>query len=178
MPKLSVILLVMTLVVGTYASCPSVTYMQNFDANRFTGVWYEIQAQPNSLNPVKTCNKSVYNLMSSGFSVTTTGLMYGGIPTQSSVTLTFTANPAKMITSRVMGVRPPYEVLDTDYNTYACTHSCIHKVFTYDYVFIFSRGRTLNQAHIDHCRSLFAQYQSSSQNLHRLVNTRQEGCPN
>ncbi|CAL4155442.1 unnamed protein product [Meganyctiphanes norvegica] len=176
--KPHILIVLTTFVVEAYASCPSVTLVENFGSARFTGVWYEVQAQANSFNRVKSCSKSVYTLLETGFNVTTMGLTYSGRPTQSNATLTFKTNPAKMITSRVMGVRPPYEVLDTDYESYACVHSCIHMFFVYDYVFIYSRTRTLDQVHVGHCRALFSQYRTSSRNLHRLVNTNQGGCSN
>jgi len=142
--------------------CPQVNVMQNFDVNQFMGVWYEIQAQPNEWQKIKSCLASQYIRQGDIINIQSKGLNSQGRPTTNQSKMKITNNPARMITDFVPGLSPPYEVLDTDYRTYACVHSCLTVgPVTNNFVFIYSRRRRLSQEKINYCKNLFARYQGT-----------------
>jgi len=172
--RLAVVALAL-LVAAADAVCPRVQLMPNFSTRKFMGVWYEIQAQPNEFQEVKACLKSDYRTNGEIVAVSTQGLNSRGQPVTKTSRMTISSNPARMITDFIPRLSPPFEVLSTDYTTYACVHSCLSVgPVTNDFVFILSRRRTLSQDIINGCRSLFGRYKGV--NLAKLKNTPQSGC--
>ncbi|CAL4150676.1 unnamed protein product [Meganyctiphanes norvegica] len=163
------------LVVVADAACPRVQLMANFNTQKFLGVWYEIQAQPSEYQNIKACLKSNYARNGNTVVVSSQGLNSIGRPTTASSRMSVTRNPARMMTNFIPGFSPPYEVLDTDYSSYACVHSCLSfGPITNDFVFVYSRKRTLSPAAVNHCKSLFSRYKGV--NVSALKNTPQGNC--
>jgi len=170
-----VVVVLAFLVAAADAVCPRVQLMQNFNPQQFMGIWYEIQAQPSQYQEIKACLKSQYSINGNKVVVQSEGLNKSGRYTQKVSRMSFTNNPAKMLTDFIPGFSPPYEVLATDYRSYACVHSCLSVgPVTNDFVFIYSRKRTLSQDKINGCRNLFSKYRGV--NIRALKNTPQANC--
>jgi len=156
--------------------CPDVKLYSNFDPNKFMGVWYEIQSVPSFFFELKSCTKSNYNRTSpETVEIVSNGLDKGGLAATSSSKMTITNDTARMLTEFMEGITPPYQVLDTDYTSYACIHSCLaFGPIKNEFVWVYSRQRTLEEAKVTKCRNIFAQYESVD--IQNLINTPQEGC--
>nr|XP_053634803.1 crustacyanin-A2 subunit-like [Cherax quadricarinatus] len=140
------------------------------------GVWYEIQAEPSFFQSIKSCLSSSYKHHEGHIEVNSQGFDSAGSPVSTKFTLRIVdpENPAHMRSNFVLGVDPPFDVIDTDYQSFSCTHSCISiGGIKTEFVFIYSRNRTLNEDKIKHCHSIFESY---GINVSTLVNTPQEDC--
>jgi len=173
---------VLALILASYVhgDCPNVDLIPKFDVKRYMGTWYEIQAQESSYRTVTACGKSEYSLLSDAVHVVTQGEDESGAPQKDSTKMSISENPARMFTSIrtfLMTLEPPFEVLDTDYESYSCVHSCLSfSLFgTYQYMWVYSRSRTLEQSKIDACRTLFSKY-AGTDVISGLKNTPQVGC--
>ncbi|CAL4173580.1 unnamed protein product [Meganyctiphanes norvegica] len=167
------------LATSAYGNCPQVDLTPNFDTKRYMGTWYEIQAQDSTFRTVTTCGKSEYSLLNDAVHVVTQGENSSGSPVKDSTKMSISENPARMFTTVrtfLMTVNPPYEVLDTDYDNYACVHSCLSfGIFgTNDYLWIYSRKRTLEKSMVEACRTLFSKYRGTDISI--LKDTPQIGC--
>jgi len=183
-PRMSrsvIVMMVLAFMLGVADAqrCPTVSLMPKFETNKYMGVWYEIQSQPSIFQNIKKCLKTNYRRTGKNTVVIASqGKTAYDRPASSMYSMTITQdNPARMITTDfIAGYEPPYEVIDTDYKTYSCVHTCLNVgIFGInDYVFIFSRTRTLSQDKINHCRRLFSKYDQV--NLSTLKNTEQTNC--
>jgi len=163
------------LAVTTDAACPKIPLVKNFNVDKFMGVWYEIQAQPSIFQSIKKCFRSEYKRNGDTIVVSSKGLNNGNRPASSISRMTLTSTPAKMLTDFVSGFTVPYEVVDTDYTSYACVHSCLSfGPITNDFFFIYSRERTLSRKKVEHCKSLVRNYPQVR--LSQLRSTPQNGC--
>ncbi|XP_047501014.1 apolipoprotein D-like [Penaeus chinensis] len=158
------------------ASCPNLQLQQNFMVDEFLGVWYMVQAEDNIFQTLKSCLASTFTLLAENkIQVDSKGLDSSGAPaTTQSVMEADPQNPAHMVTDFVPGVKPPFDILDTDYTNYACVHSCISVVgFKTEFVFIYARNRTLESKLVEHCRKLF---ESNGITTTNLVDVPQSNC--
>ncbi|XP_042239148.1 apolipoprotein D-like [Homarus americanus] len=157
-------------------SCPNLRLMKNFSTDKYMGVWYEIQAQPNIFQSIKSCLASSYKRVKTEIHVLSEGLDSSGASTttKSILKIVDPQNPAHMVTDFVPGVEPPFDIVDTDYKTFSCAHSCLSIVgIKTEFVFIYSRNRTLRSNSTQHCLSIFESY---GIDLSSLVNTPQRNC--
>ncbi|XP_069165995.1 crustacyanin-A1 subunit [Procambarus clarkii] len=163
--------------VGTQAaSCPILKLKQQFSIDKYMGVWYEIQAQPSIFQTIKSCLSSTYTWDGKDVQVYSEGLDSKGAPvlTKSTLKIVDPQNPAHMITNFVPGVQPPFDIVDTDYLTFSCAHSCLSVVgIKTEFVFVYARNRSLSQDIIQHCRAIFKSYDID---VSTLVSTPQDGC--
>ncbi|CAL4127195.1 unnamed protein product, partial [Meganyctiphanes norvegica] len=167
-------LVLLSLVKLIKGACPDVELAADFKTEQYLGVWYEIQGIPSMFQSIKSCFKSTYSLTEDGsIFVESKGLGSGGEPDSTSIKMSISENPARMITDFLSKqINPPYEVLSTDYSSYACVHSCVSVgPITNDFVFIYSREKTLEQDKIDLCRDIFAKYEGTD--INGLVSTPQ-----
>ncbi|XP_076039897.1 crustacyanin-A2 subunit-like [Oratosquilla oratoria] len=164
------------LAVNVRASCPKARPMANFDITKYVGTWFEIQAKPSIFQPIETCLASVYSLQGSkALKVSSQGRKHSGEPASTSSTLNQKSpNTGDFSTDFVAGFTVPYQVLDTDYQTYACVHSCL-SVFTItnEFNFVYSRQRTLDSKNLQHCQKVF---RANGANLEGMQNTQQNAC--
>lgn len=167
------LIFVLSLVKIIEGACPDVDLAPDFNTEQFLGEWYEIQAQASIFQSIKSCLKSNYSREEDGsIIVQSWGLGSSGEPVTTSTSMTISENPARMITNFVPGINPPYEVLSTDYTSYACVHSCVSLgPVMNDFVFIYSREKTLDERKIELCRSIFSKYDTT--NVDDLISTPQ-----
>jgi len=140
--------------------CPNAELKQNFDIDRFLGVWYEIQSQESPLQKIKTCHKSTYYRTDSGVQVKSQGLDKHKKYISTLTNLTFTENPAVFTTDFIGEDIPvPLEVVDTDYESYACIHSCVAVAsIVEDMIFVYARKRRVTLNLINNCLKLYYEY--------------------
>lgn len=158
------------------ASCPAIQLKKEFSTDKYMGVWYEIQSQPNIFQTIKSCLVSAYARVEDHIEVQSKGLDSSGTPTSTKSTLRVVdhLNAAHMVTDFVPGISPPFDIVDTDYETYSCAHSCVSIVgIKTEFVFIYSRNRTLDVSVVQHCRQIFEKYGIDTS---ELVDIAQNNC--
>ncbi|XP_064116301.1 apolipoprotein D-like [Macrobrachium nipponense] len=153
--------------------CPEVKLKENFSPDKYLGNWYEIQSQPSIFQTIKSCMSSSYKMVGDEIQVSSKGLDSSGSPATNTATLSIDPkNPAHMTTDFVPGISPPYDIVDTDYDTFSCIHSCVSIMgMKTEFVFIYSRNRTLNPESVKHCRSIFESYGIDTSGLVDVVQT-------
>ncbi|CAL4215700.1 unnamed protein product [Meganyctiphanes norvegica] len=159
------------------SSCPDVQLHSNFETSKYMGVWYEIQAMPSFFWTIKSCTKANYNQTSPEVvEIESKGFDEAGDNATSSSKMTISKeSTARMLTEFMQGITPPYQVLDTDYTSYACIHSCLaFGPIKNEFVWVYSRERTLEEAKVSKCRTIFSQYESVD--IQALTNTPQDNC--
>nr|XP_027216267.1 apolipoprotein D-like [Penaeus vannamei] len=162
------------------ASCPNLQLMKNFSVDKFLGVWYMVQAEDNIFQTLKSCLASTFTLLAENkIEVNSKGLDSSGAPATTQSTMEVDPeNPAHMVTDfvprSIPPVKPPFDILDTDYANYACVHSCISVVgFKTEFIFVYARNRTLETKLVEHCRKLF---ESNGLSTTNLVDVPQSNC--
>ncbi|ROT83794.1 crustacyanin subunit A [Penaeus vannamei] len=108
--------------------CAKVANQDKFDLRRYSGRWYQTQIIDNAYQPYTRCIHSNYDYSDSdyGFKVTTAGFS----PTTSTRLQgkIYPQRTSLLPTCSLISLRyfsPPYEVVETDYDSYSCVYSCI-----------------------------------------------------
>ncbi|XP_068226196.1 crustacyanin-A2 subunit-like [Palaemon carinicauda] len=125
-------------------NCANVKVQDKFDLRRYHGRWYQTEIMENAYQPYTKCINSFYDYSDAdyGFRVATAGFspkdehlkLEGKIyPTKE-----FAASHMLIDFPTVMGY--PYQVIETDYETYSCVYSCLDwNTYKTEFGFVFSR---------------------------------------
>ncbi|XP_053635051.1 crustacyanin-A2 subunit [Cherax quadricarinatus] len=140
--------------------CASVANQDNFDLEKYAGRWYQTQVIENPFQPLSRCILSTYDYSKSdyGFKVTTAGFSpddeYLKIDLKIYPTKEFPA--AHMLIDAPSLIASPYEVIETDYDTYSCVYSCISTGnFKAEFGFVFSRTPQTSGPAAEKCAAVF-----------------------
>jgi len=191
-----------TLVVGIICSvgaqevslgkCPNFTVIQNFNPSQYLGTWYEYSNYFAIFQLFSDCVSADYSDISSGgqtkIKVVNKGVnTFKGTPNvaEGSAVLGEPANPSKPGKLIVNFDSQPsfarssttnYNILDTDYSSYAIVYSCSEKllVFKTELLWILTRDRNPTQSVIDKATAII---KSQGIDTRRLKKTRQTNCP-
>ncbi|XP_071958966.1 apolipoprotein D-like [Antedon mediterranea] len=107
--------------------CPEVTVQENFDVNRYLGIWYEAARFYTTFQKDSRCVVANYTLKDNGhINVLNSGYFPGeGYGSDVGDGKPNPDNPAKIgLKFNTLQPRGKYWVLDTDYDTYTLVHSC------------------------------------------------------
>ncbi|ROT83808.1 crustacyanin-A [Penaeus vannamei] len=110
----------------------------------YSGRWYQTQIIDNAYQPYTRCIHSNYDYSDSdyGFKVTTAGFSpnneYLRLQGKIYPTKDFQLPTCSSISLPVL-FAAPYEVIETDYETYSCVYSCIWNGYKSEFGFVFSR---------------------------------------
>ncbi|XP_064084945.1 crustacyanin-A2 subunit-like [Macrobrachium nipponense] len=144
-------------------NCARVSVFPKFDLRKYGGRWYQTDIIEIPYQPYTKCINSFYDYSEPlyGFNVRTAGLSPEGehlklegkiYPTEK-----FPASHMLIDFPTVMGY--PYEVIDTDYDTYSCAYSCVDwNAYKTEFAFVFSRSPENNGPATAKCKSIFAKH--------------------
>jgi len=148
-------------------SCPKQNVQQNFNPNRYAGIWYEYSNYFATFQIKQDCVTATYSIVSNiqnGVKVVNAGRLLGGLANSLNGSAYLTdpsKKEGKLFVSFNMGggapsppppgTQPNYWVLDTDYTTFTIVWTCNDKlgVFNTQILWILTRERSPNQATID-----------------------------
>ncbi|XP_027233291.2 crustacyanin-A2 subunit [Penaeus vannamei] len=141
-------------------SCAKVANQNNFDLHRYAGRWYQVQIIDIPYQPYTRCIHSDYDYSDSvnGFRVTTAGFSPNNeyIRLQGKIYPTKDFPPAHMLVDFPSAFAAPYEVIETDYDSYSCVYSCIGTDnYKSEFGFVFSRTPQNSASAISRCASVF-----------------------
>ncbi|ROT83810.1 crustacyanin subunit A [Penaeus vannamei] len=109
--------------------CAKVANQDKFDLRRYSGRWYQTQIIDNAYQPYTRCIHSNYDYSDSdyGFKVTTAGFSPNNeyLRLQGKIYPTKDFPAAHMLIDFPTVFAAPYEVIETDYDSYSCVYSCI-----------------------------------------------------
>nr|XP_053635313.1 crustacyanin-A2 subunit [Cherax quadricarinatus] len=144
----------------TPGKCASVANQDNFDLRKYAGRWYQTHIIENPYQPVTRCVHSNYDYSESdyGFKVTTAGFN----PSDEYLKIDFSVYPTKEFPAAHMLIdapsvfASPYEVIETDYDTYSCVYSCVTTdKYKSEFGFVFSRTPQTSGPAAEKCAAVF-----------------------
>ncbi|CRK89848.1 CLUMA_CG003458, isoform A [Clunio marinus] len=158
--------------------CPNVHVVQNFDLHRYLGLWYEVKKYPFIFTLGGKCITAEYGLNANG----TVSVFNKQIRNGREETI---LGSARIIRSGVLGVtfsnvpfqtEANYNVLDTDYQSYAVVYSCnsFLSLVNGRIVWILTRTRFPSQAVIDKAYQVM---RSNGLSTSYLASTDNTDCP-
>ena len=148
------------------SACPGFEPVADLDLARYAGKWFEItRDKENRYQHLQSCNHVDYShetgereelgltthnyMFNSGWS-TSTGVAY---PSENGLKLEIDQIPD--IAQR--GPKPNYFIMATDYDSYSLSFSCPRfRMFTKDFLWVYSRDRTLSKEKMDEVRHIIA----------------------
>ncbi|XP_068226347.1 crustacyanin-A2 subunit-like [Palaemon carinicauda] len=144
-------------------NCARVNLIPKFDLRKYSGRWYQTDIIKIPYQPYTKCINSFYDYSEPmyGFNVRTAGLSPEGehLKKEGKIYPTEKFPPSHMLIDfpTVMGY--PYEVIDTDYNTYSCVYSCVDwNAYKTEFAFVFSRNPENNGLATSKCKTIFTKY--------------------
>ncbi|XP_027238707.2 crustacyanin-A2 subunit [Penaeus vannamei] len=140
--------------------CAKVANQDKFDLRRYSGRWYQTQIIDNAYQPYTRCIHSNYDYSDSdyGFKVTTAGFSPNNeyLRLQGKIYPTKDFPAAHMLIDFPTVFAAPYEVIETDYDSYSCVYSCIDwNGYKSEFGFVFSRTPQTSGPANDKCASVF-----------------------
>ncbi|KAK7086096.1 Crustacyanin-A2 subunit [Halocaridina rubra] len=140
--------------------CANVPIQDKFDLRRYHGRWYQTEIIDNPYQPYTKCINSFYDYNDDAFSfkVNTAGFS----DSDEHLKLTGDIYPTKEFAAAhmlidfpsVLGV--PYQIIETDYDTYSCVYSCIDwGDYKTEFGFVFSRTPQNGGPATDRCKAVF-----------------------
>jgi len=177
----------------SFGKCPKFSVIQNFDPQRYLGRWYEYSnyfaifqlfgdcvtadysdVSSGGQTKIKVINKSVSSIKGTPNSAVGSAVL--GEPSNPS-------RPGKLIVnfdsqpSFARSTTTNYNIVDTDYNSYAIVYSCGEKVFGLlksEFLWILTRERNPSPQVIEKAKSII---KANGIDTRRLKKTKQTGCP-
>ncbi|XP_071522366.1 apolipoprotein D-like [Panulirus ornatus] len=157
--------------------CPEFIPKVDFQVERYLGKWYEIGRYPTVDEYGQSCNFAEYSDKGDGtVKVHNGGLNADGVFTEIFGYVEQTDVPGALLL-HLDGVPfvGNYNVLETDYTTYASVFSCVDilGVTHAEEAWILGRGRSLSQQEMDTALAAFAKW---GINTKPFLSTPQDGC--
>jgi len=133
--------------------CPANHPMKGFQASKFTGEWYIISFKPNMMESKDlTCRKTKFEVVApdaagNNIRMTASDVLKGVEKTKVKTAVWNEKDGGKMMMKQGMMVAP-FTILDTDYDTYSLSWSCVDIGFMghVEVKWIWSRTKTLSPA--------------------------------
>ncbi|KAL5022910.1 hypothetical protein ScPMuIL_002065 [Solemya velum] len=165
--------------IPSFGWCPNIPTQDNFDMNKFLGDWYEMYRFYNQDEAGQRCVQMRFQpAQRDGYcDMRTTGLANFQPRTRyAQLHAPNSRQPGRLEISRLgfVGMRGEYEILETDYSSYALVFSCRNVgLFRLQWAWILSRGRTLSPDLLSHLASV-----ARSRNLNSawFLRTDQQNC--
>ncbi|KAK3879256.1 hypothetical protein Pcinc_016167 [Petrolisthes cinctipes] len=120
----------------------------------FSGTWYKIGGLPTTEEISVNCTKYEYIQTATGYSVDATGVDANKSPTEQNSVLRQQASNIGRFSTKLSQIEADIAVINTDYDNYACLHSCydIKEAFHVQQAWIIYRTRQPSRDHIALCQ--------------------------
>ncbi|CAL4068200.1 unnamed protein product [Meganyctiphanes norvegica] len=165
-----------------WGDCQNITLMEDFNLNKYQGLWFDIESVPNEYQYVKKCVTQNYIWTGEQLQVQTRGLTVDDEKIRQVASMaiemdTMPANDPAHMTVTADGVpEAPYQIIDTDYHNYACVYSCMSFVgFKAEFSWVFSRAPVLAQEFIDKCHNKLTEMSVDPSLMNKIVQA--DVCP-
>ncbi|XP_037800115.1 crustacyanin-C1 subunit-like [Penaeus monodon] len=138
--------------------CPSVDKTAFFDLQRFAGVWYETALTKNPYQLLHQCVRNEYSFDGHKITAKTTGInAEGRTATRHGQIAPMPLGEANLSIDYEGCFLAPFVIVDTDYENFACIHSCVDfsRGYFADFAFIFSRSPSMSDQHMRRCETAF-----------------------
>ncbi|XP_042857226.1 crustacyanin-C1 subunit-like [Penaeus japonicus] len=142
--------------------CPAVDKKALFDSQRpnhprFAGVWYEIASTKNPFQLLHQCVRNEYSFDGNKFTAKSSGINAdGNLMRRNGQIVAMPLGDPNLSIDYEGSFMAPFVILDTDYENFACIHSCVDvKDYFADFAFIFSRSPTMSDQHMRRCEAAF-----------------------
>lgn len=135
---------------GDFGPCPEVSVVENFNLTQYLGQWYEIVRSGDMLTETGTCDQAHYSLLPNGHVNVTNSEIRDGKPKVAYGEAYCDRDGAANCHVRFSELSPwgGYQVLDTDYDSYAVILSCTSVgVYHWSWGWVLSRTPTLEDDH-------------------------------
>ncbi|XP_045123581.1 crustacyanin-A2 subunit-like [Portunus trituberculatus] len=160
-----------------FGECPPIEPMANLNFERYAGFWFDIDMVPNEYADITNCTMTNYTWTGDLMVVEARGLNREGLKMKQGSFMHPTEGQPGVLTVEAEGVpSAPYVIVDTDYETYACVHSCMAMMgFRAAFSWIVSRRPSLDPALIAHCKDQLHQWDVDTSTM--LPVSQGKDCP-
>ncbi|XP_076064412.1 crustacyanin-A2 subunit-like [Oratosquilla oratoria] len=140
--------------------CVKVANQPNFDLRRYAGRWYTSDMIENVYQPYKRCVNTFWEYVDAdyGFKMTGAGfdLKNNYLKLEGHIYPTSEQPAAHMLIDFPSMFASPYEVIETDYDTYSCIYSCIDfNDYKSEFAFVYSRTPQTGGPATEKCSKVF-----------------------
>ncbi|XP_042856885.1 crustacyanin-C1 subunit-like [Penaeus japonicus] len=143
--------------------CPAVDKKALFDSQKpnypkFSGVWYEIALTKNPYQLLQQCVRNEFSFDGKKFTAKSTGINAdGNLMRRNGQIVAMPLGDPNLSIDYEGSFMAPFVILDTDYENFACIHSCVdfNQGYFTDFAFIFSRSPSMSAQHLKQCETAF-----------------------
>merc|ERR1740131_826284 len=148
----------------TVGNCfnPKPFLMADFMVEHYQGLWFDIESVPNQYQHTKACVTQNYTWAGDMMTVATRGLNEEGKKVRQSALMRVEEekidepHPAYMTVEATGVPEAPYQIIDTDYETYSCVYSCLEYYgFRAEFAWVFGRRPSIEASAVQKCHQTF-----------------------
>ncbi|XP_071533403.1 uncharacterized protein [Panulirus ornatus] len=142
-----------------FGECPHVKIDPNTNFERYSGIWFNIETVPNEYSNVVSCSMTNYTWIGDLMTAVERGLNAEGTKVRQNSLMRPTEGQPGVLTVDAEGVpSAPYQIVSTDYDNYACVHSCMAFMgFRAAFSWVFTRVPNPDQTYVTLCRDVLAE---------------------
>ncbi|KAL3269189.1 hypothetical protein HHI36_008272 [Cryptolaemus montrouzieri] len=162
-----------------FGRCPKLEYMKNFNMTKFTGRWYEVERTFYLIEIIYSCvtvEMEMVSNMKMNISVISRSRWFDGVTMSEGFALQSKKDPTIFVYKvntkfpRLLSKYLPgagfYQILDTDYDSYAILWSCTDYFLAHtDMIWIWGRQRQLNVTTRSNVYNILNQYDLDPERL-------------
>ncbi|XP_076065061.1 crustacyanin-C1 subunit-like [Oratosquilla oratoria] len=164
-------------------SCPNIDRNSLYESQRpnhskFGGLWHMYARTSNSYDLLEKCHRMDFDFDGQQFNFKATGVAYdGNLMRRNGLVYPNPFGEPHLTIDVDDSFAAPLVILDTDYNNYACLHSCIDYNFGYksEFSLIYVRSPNTDDRYAQRCLSVFKEIGVEASQFQ--VTTQGSSCP-